>query len=458
MADQHVPDGLWPHNTPAPKLPDLLAQISKFLGDLGYSKTVASLDKDAAKNGVAKPSHSDERTSLLNYYQPTTPPTTAGATDDSSDSSSSDSESGSESDDESENDEAEGLLVDVEAEETSDDDSDEKSDSGSSSDSSDSDSSSVGEVKVSSKRKRVATPPSSDDGSSSSSEADSDSDSSSDETDARPAKRTKVGPASSPSDSGSDASSSSGSDSSDSDSESDTSDSDSSSSSDSDSEAAPPKKEKKVKKEPVAKEKKPDTSVRKASVAISRKEAKKDGSQSSATLDAESAGETPGESEEKSGMHPDRLKRLPQLQKNVTAIVDGKKKKQVPFSRIPADQYVDPRFASNEYVSYDYADRAYQDLVVTKGKGFTKEKNKKKRGKNNSTHLRQTSARDRRSRMDEEFGSFEDDFSGGNAFGFKEDLWDFCAGVGFNPILTCSAGAYRGGAIDLTPKGIKFED
>jgi len=35
---------------------------------------------------------------------------------------------------------------------------------------------------------------------------------------------------------------------------------------------------------------------------------------------------------------------------------------------------------SNQYISYDYADRAYADLSVTRGKGFTKEKNKKKRG------------------------------------------------------------------------------
>jgi len=38
------------------------------------------------------------------------------------------------------------------------------------------------------------------------------------------------------------------------------------------------------------------------------------------------------------------------------------------------------KYVSNSYVSYDYADRAYQDLSVTRGKGFTKEKNKKKRG------------------------------------------------------------------------------
>jgi hypothetical protein len=69
-------------------------------------------------------------------------------------------------------------------------------------------------------------------------------------------------------------------------------------------------------------------------------------------------------------------KHLPATKENVKKL----KKEQVPFSRIPADQKVDPRFASNEYVSYDYADRAYSDLIVTKGKGFTKEKNKKKRG------------------------------------------------------------------------------
>lgn len=35
---------------------------------------------------------------------------------------------------------------------------------------------------------------------------------------------------------------------------------------------------------------------------------------------------------------------------------------------------------SNDYVPYAYADRAFKDLSVTRGKGFTKEKNKKKRG------------------------------------------------------------------------------
>jgi hypothetical protein len=55
-------------------------------------------------------------------------------------------------------------------------------------------------------------------------------------------------------------------------------------------------------------------------------------------------------------------------------------KANTPFSRIPQDVKVDPKFASNAYVPYDYAERAHQDLSVAKGKGFTKEKNKKKRG------------------------------------------------------------------------------
>ncbi|KAM0794731.1 SRP40, C-terminal domain-containing protein [Usnea florida] len=56
------------------------------------------------------------------------------------------------------------------------------------------------------------------------------------------------------------------------------------------------------------------------------------------------------------------------------------KKQNTPFQRVPRDTRVDPKMASNAYRSYDYADRAHQDLSVTKGKGFTKEKNKKKRG------------------------------------------------------------------------------
>jgi len=74
------------------------------------------------------------------------------------------------------------------------------------------------------------------------------------------------------------------------------------------------------------------------------------------------------------------------------------KRENVPFSRIDRDMVVNEKFASNRYVPYDYAEQAHRDLIVTKGKGFTKEKNKKKRG------------------------------------------------------------SYRGGLIDTTPRGIKFDD
>ncbi|KAL8700959.1 MAG: hypothetical protein Q9224_000722 [Gallowayella concinna] len=56
------------------------------------------------------------------------------------------------------------------------------------------------------------------------------------------------------------------------------------------------------------------------------------------------------------------------------------KPKATPFSRIPANTHVPAALSSNAYKSYDYAERAHQDLSVTKGKNFTKEKNKKKRG------------------------------------------------------------------------------
>ena len=50
------------------------------------------------------------------------------------------------------------------------------------------------------------------------------------------------------------------------------------------------------------------------------------------------------------------------------------------FQRVPTDLPVDERFASNAYIPYDYANRAHDDLIVTRGRQFTKEKNKKKRG------------------------------------------------------------------------------
>ena len=60
-------------------------------------------------------------------------------------------------------------------------------------------------------------------------------------------------------------------------------------------------------------------------------------------------------------------------------VIKGKKSN-VPFSRIPKDTYVDPKFSTNAFHGYDYARQAHEKLIVTKGKGFTKEKNKGKRG------------------------------------------------------------------------------
>lgn len=50
------------------------------------------------------------------------------------------------------------------------------------------------------------------------------------------------------------------------------------------------------------------------------------------------------------------------------------------FQRVPHDIKIDPKLASNAYRAHDYGDRAFQDLSVVRGKGFMKEKNKKKRG------------------------------------------------------------------------------
>ncbi|KAF8517605.1 SRP40, C-terminal domain-containing protein, partial [Hysterangium stoloniferum] len=68
---------------------------------------------------------------------------------------------------------------------------------------------------------------------------------------------------------------------------------------------------------------------------------------------------------------------------------NGKKprKSNTPFQRIKADsvQFHDERLKDNAFVSKggstnDYGARANADLIVTRGDGFRKEKNKKKRG------------------------------------------------------------------------------
>jgi len=52
------------------------------------------------------------------------------------------------------------------------------------------------------------------------------------------------------------------------------------------------------------------------------------------------------------------------------------------FSRIKSDIAVHPGVASNEYNAGEdnYGAKAHRDLIVTKGEGFRKEKQKKKRG------------------------------------------------------------------------------
>lgn len=369
-ADSPVPTELWSDDQIAPpRLLDVLSQIAHFLDQLGYTETFTALLKEAKKSGLTVDIAEWERgiqaksaVPLLELFEgwfdekakfPTLPGSEDGQ---DSSSESSDSEAA-----------ADGVLVDVEAEETSDDDSDEES-SGSSESESDSSSgsSSASSAKAGAKRKRVLTP------SSSSGDSDSSDDSSSEsESDSRPAKRTKITKSkttqsvSSSKDSSSSSSESDDSTSSESGDSSASSSEGDSSSSDSDESASPPPA--KNKKEQGAKDAKP----------AAKTESKDTSSQSSATLDAESAPEKEPESGP-NHVHPDRLRHMPASKKEVAI---AEKKKQVPFSRIPQDQKVDPRFASNEYVSYDYADRAYRDLVVTKGKGFTKEKNKKKRGK-----------------------------------------------------------------------------
>lgn len=102
------------------------------------------------------------------------------------------------------------------------------------------------------------------------------------------------------------------------------------------------------------------------------------GSESSETL-AHPSPEFQPVTYEEDDVHPSRKQRIDGLETAATA-PSKHKKSNVPFSRIRDDTMVDPRLASNAYVPYDYAQRAHEKLIVTKGKGFTKEKNKGKRG------------------------------------------------------------------------------
>ncbi|MCJ1375038.1 hypothetical protein MMC20_006272 [Loxospora ochrophaea] len=109
---------------------------------------------------------------------------------------------------------------------------------------------------------------------------------------------------------------------------------------------------------------------------------------SSVSSNSSSTSSTSSDSEAPPPSKPEKsksTKRKPSRSPNADLSVEGNpakvaKKQVTPFSRIPKDIKIDAKLSSNAYVPYNYADRAHQDLSVTKGKGFTKEKNKKKRG------------------------------------------------------------------------------
>lgn len=68
----------------------------------------------------------------------------------------------------------------------------------------------------------------------------------------------------------------------------------------------------------------------------------------------------------------------------VTVTKASGRKTNVPFSRIDMSKitYANEALRTNAYVGpeNEYGAKASSDLMKTKGKGFTKEKNKKKRG------------------------------------------------------------------------------
>lgn len=352
-------------------LAELVSLANTFLAANGFEKAAAQLSKEAKKKGIApsaaestRPSPPDLAT-LYTEWQKQNPPVAA-------------------------NSKATRKRKTAPSPSESDSSSDSSSESGK-------------EAPVSKKRKRSSTP--SDDSSSDSDSSDSSKSSESSSSDDEDADSDGE---SSSSDDSSEASSLSDSDSESSDSDSSSSsgdsdsDSDSSSSSDSESDAPPPKKAEKTKKQKKAtkatKTIKPETKVK-----PERKESTS--SSSSATLAGSPAEDefpkttdtllitttteisTPV-SDGMEGMHPDRKRKLPgSFQAAVTETtteaipateenIKRLKKENVPFSRIPADQAIDPRLTSNAYQPYDYAERAHQKLIVTKGKGFTKEKNK----------------------------------------------------------------------------------
>ena len=383
--------------------PELLALVNDFLASNGFDKAAKALSKQAKDQSITLAANTNTTLTALFDARPKEAAATADDSSDASDSSddeSSDSDSDSESEDEK-------KPVKKAATKT-------RKVTPPSSSSSDSESSEDEKPAVK-KTKAAKKADTSSDSSSASSESESSDSSDSSDSDS----------------SDSDSSSSSSSSDSDSDSSSSSSDSDSSSSSDSDSSDSESESEKKKKSAKAAKAEKPakkEKADKKEKKPVAKSEPSSDSAASSVTLadapaplkavvdtimvpassalgQAEGAAVPSNDAEEH--MHPSRKRKLggafgeAEQQVAVPATdenIKRAKKENVPFSRIPKDQWVDPRLVSNAFVPYDYAQKAHEALIVTKGKAFTKAKNKGKRG------------------------------------------------------------SYRGGIIDQTPKGIQFED
>ena len=390
--------------SPSAPSPELLALVNDFLASNGFDKAAKALSKQAKDQSITLAANTNTTLTALFDARPKEAAATA---DDSSDASDSSDDESSDSDSESEDEKKPVKKAASKARKVT-------PPSSSSSDSE----SSEDEKPAAKKTKTAKKADTSSDSSSASSSSESESSDSSDSSD---------------SDS-SDSDSSSSSSSSDSDSDSDSSsssDSDSSSSSDSDSSDSESESEKEKKSAKAAKVEKPakkEKADKKEKKVVAKSEPSSDSAASSVTLadapaplkaevdtimvpassalgQAEGTAVPSNDAEEH--MHPSRKRKLggafgeTEQQVAVPATdenIKRAKKENVPFSRIPKDQYVDPRLVSNAFVPYNYAQKAHEALIVTKGKAFTKANNKGKRG------------------------------------------------------------SYRGGIIDQTPKGIQFED
>lgn len=312
--------------------------------------TVSSSSDDDSSSDESSDSDSDAREDIDMKDAPVSAPANVD-TSSSSSSSSSSSDSESDSEDEVAAAPTAAAASNPLKRKAKPDDSD-SSDSDSDDDTSDSSSSSSEDDKARQPKKKVKTADSSSESESSSSESDS----SDDEVD------TKGAAVAASSSSDSDSSSSSSESDSDSESESETEvaaqvplpDSDSSSSSsESDSEDD---KAKKISK---------------------RKPTNGTGSDTSATLEKTSPEVIPVPMF--APLPPDPVLSSNQNNRGKNGAKGGRTPNE-PFSRIKKDVKIDERLSSNAYVEHGYGQKAYEDLVVTKGKGFTKEKNKKKRG------------------------------------------------------------------------------